>query len=66
MRVDTSTLDNDIRKVEEELASRFPPETLDSIRQTYRAHIDNAEHDASQRIQQQCQCEWLPGLVCTL
>lgn len=61
--LDRTHLDMEIRKTEHELSARFPPETLDSTRQTYMAHIRNIEHQVSNRVQERCQCDWVGGLA---
>lgn len=55
-------LDADIVKIERDLVERFPPETFGSIRQMYRSHIRNIEHQIAETIQEHCKTNWLSGL----
>ena len=61
----TVNLERDIQQLEHDLTSRFPPEILDSLRQTYAAHVRNLNHEVANRVQQRCRCEWVHGLELT-
>ena len=60
---DPSVFDDDIREAESALSVIYPPETTDSIRQTYYAHVRKLEHELAIKVQDRCLCEWAKGLA---
>jgi hypothetical protein len=60
---DHTVFDDDISEAENALSVIYPPETAQSIRQTYYAHVKKLEHELATKIQDRCLCEWAKGLA---
>ena len=61
--VDSRAVDAEIQKAEAQLSENYPPEMIQSIRETYRAHMRNVDHLVSSRVQERCKELWIGGLA---